>query len=241
MLLISLMGLLAEVIITSPNKKTLGICFWIFQFCITLLISYYYCYRGFVGKTVVDSAGKESLIPVTGAKVLQKAFSRQTWRLRNVYFNRIIYPLGSISLDIGLGYFWFMSEWKISAYLLNLLICYMSWTLVHYILMKFIHGEFSITSWTWPIFYFGLSGGFAHFAMGYFTHIATKWEVSPAESRGFNQECVNMFGMEAYPYDNHDVWHFLSATAIFFLFNVGFYLFFYWFLLQKYRNQFCEI
>jgi len=56
--------------------------------------------------------------------------------------------------------------------------------------------------------------------MKYYVDVAARWELTPAESRAVNQECMNMFGIGGYPYDSHDAWHFLSATAIFFAFNV---------------------
>ncbi len=40
--------------------------------------------------------------------------------------------------------------------------------------------------------------------------------MTPAESRQLNQECILLDF-----YDNHDVWHFLSATAMFFSFLVS--------------------
>ncbi|XP_064393018.1 SID1 transmembrane family member 1-like [Halichondria panicea] len=50
-------------------------------------------------------------------------------------------------------------------------------------------------------------------AFWFFFHHVSDWGLSPAESREYNKECI-LLGF----YDNHDVWHFLSATAMFFSF-----------------------
>ncbi|XP_025103209.1 SID1 transmembrane family member 2-like isoform X2 [Pomacea canaliculata] len=51
-------------------------------------------------------------------------------------------------------------------------------------------------------------------AISYFVSILSSWELSPEESRTKNMPCVLDF------YDYHDIWHFLSAGAIFFSFMV---------------------
>ncbi|NP_001099012.1 Sid-1-related A precursor [Tribolium castaneum] len=47
----------------------------------------------------------------------------------------------------------------------------------------------------------------------YFLDNATLWTVTPAESRQWNQECIVMSF-----YDKHDVWHLLSAPALYLTF-----------------------
>lgn len=49
----------------------------------------------------------------------------------------------------------------------------------------------------------------------FFTHGTISWALTPAQSRTHNMECslLNF-------YDNHDIWHFLSALAMFFSFMV---------------------
>lgn len=42
------------------------------------------------------------------------------------------------------------------------------------------------------------------------------FQVTPAESRELNKDCI-VLGF----YDNHDIWHFLSACAMFFTFIVS--------------------
>ena len=52
-------------------------------------------------------------------------------------------------------------------------------------------------------------------AMYFFLNKSTTWVLSPAQSKHYNQECklLNF-------YDNHDIWHFLSAISLFFSFMI---------------------
>ena len=52
-------------------------------------------------------------------------------------------------------------------------------------------------------------------AMYFFINKSTTWQLSPAQSRSYNKECA-MFHF----YDNHDIWHFLSATSLFLSFMI---------------------
>lgn len=47
----------------------------------------------------------------------------------------------------------------------------------------------------------------------FFLDNATLWTVTPAESRQWNQQCILLDF-----YDKHDVWHLLSAPALYFSF-----------------------
>ncbi|XP_071957850.1 SID1 transmembrane family member 1-like isoform X2 [Antedon mediterranea] len=51
------------------------------------------------------------------------------------------------------------------------------------------------------------------FALYFFSLGLTQWQKTPAQSREGNEECILM-GF----YDGHDIWHFLSAAAMFFSF-----------------------
>lgn len=53
-------------------------------------------------------------------------------------------------------------------------------------------------------------------AVYFYTQHTTTWELTPAHSRQYNQECVLL-----HFYDTHDIWHFLSAGAMFFGFMVS--------------------
>jgi len=45
----------------------------------------------------------------------------------------------------------------------------------------------------------------------------TEWRATAAESRTLNQPCSKFW---SHFYDDHDVWHFFSAVALFFFFMV---------------------
>ncbi|XP_070548991.1 SID1 transmembrane family member 1-like [Ptychodera flava] len=50
-------------------------------------------------------------------------------------------------------------------------------------------------------------------ALYFFVQGLAQWEKTPAESREGNRDCL-LFDF----YDDHDVWHFLSACGLFFTF-----------------------
>ncbi|CAH0555525.1 unnamed protein product [Brassicogethes aeneus] len=79
-----------------------------------------------------------------------------------------------------------------------------------YTAMKIIHKERICLEAT---IYGVLAIAFWCSASIYFFDAATLWTVTPAESRVKNQECI-----VADFYDRHDVWHLLSAPALFFTF-----------------------
>jgi len=57
--------------------------------------------------------------------------------------------------------------------------------------------------------------------MTYFTETVTAWQKSASASRAGNQECLNAWFPFQPFYDSHDVWHFLSAIALFLAFTVS--------------------
>lgn len=96
-----------------------------------------------------------------------------------------------------------------------LLAVFMSNTLLYtlfYIVMKLVHRErlqlhaiafilFATATWA--------------AAMYFFVHKSISWALTPAQSRHYNQPC-RLFHF----YDPHDIWHFLSAAAMFFSFMI---------------------
>ena len=94
-----------------------------------------------------------------------------------------------------------------AGFLLKVLISNLLLYTSYYILMKLRYGE-RITRQ--PLFYFCVSLMAWVGALAFYVTASTNWVVPPAESRHMNTECkLFMF------YDNHDIWHFLSATSLF--------------------------
>ncbi|XP_052738786.1 SID1 transmembrane family member 1 [Bicyclus anynana] len=81
-----------------------------------------------------------------------------------------------------------------------------------YIVMKLLHRE-SIRWYSWI---FIATTYTIWFGSSYFyLDLSTNWALTPAQSRQSNRMCSLL-----QLYDSHDVWHFLSATAMFFSFNM---------------------
>lgn len=53
-------------------------------------------------------------------------------------------------------------------------------------------------------------------ALYFFIHKTISWDRTPAQSRLYNRPCFPLLNF----FDSHDVWHFLSALAMFFSFMV---------------------
>ncbi|CAK1592834.1 unnamed protein product [Parnassius mnemosyne] len=81
-----------------------------------------------------------------------------------------------------------------------------------YIAMKLLHRE-SIRWYSWV--YIALTYSVWFGSSYFYLDLSTNWALTPAQSRQSNRECSLL-----QLYDSHDVWHFLSATAMFFSFNM---------------------
>ncbi|KAG6454658.1 hypothetical protein O3G_MSEX008809 [Manduca sexta] len=81
-----------------------------------------------------------------------------------------------------------------------------------YIVMKLLHRE-SIRwySWVYIVLTYGVWFGSSYFYLDQ----STNWALTPAQSRQNNRVCSLL-----QLYDSHDIWHFLSSTAMFFSFNM---------------------
>lgn len=66
-----------------------------------------------------------------------------------------------------------------------------------------------------PLIYIILSFITWSAALYFFINKTISWALTPAQSRQYNKPCI-LFNF----FDNHDVWHFLSALAMFFSFMV---------------------
>jgi len=97
------------------------------------------------------------------------------------------------------------SNYLLAIYMLNLFIYF-----GYYLIMKKVHGE-SIGFVTWLYMFLALICSLP--ATYLFTQKEKNSEVSPAESRMMNVECMFLDF-----YDAHDIWHFLGGSGLFFVF-----------------------
>ncbi|XP_046975841.1 SID1 transmembrane family member 1-like [Vanessa cardui] len=81
-----------------------------------------------------------------------------------------------------------------------------------YIAMKLLHREtIAWYSWAFIALTYAVWAGSSYL----YLDLSTDWALSPAQSRRRNRVCSLL-----QLYDSHDAWHFLSATAMFFSFNM---------------------
>lgn len=97
-----------------------------------------------------------------------------------------------------------------ATFLLGLLMCNTIMYAVVYIIMKYVNHEKLCAQ---PILYAVLGMIFWACAAYFFNSNTSLWSVSAAESKEYNKHCIVLSF-----YDNHDVWHLLSAVALFFSF-----------------------
>lgn len=84
--------------------------------------------------------------------------------------------------------------------------------LIYFVIFQICHKERILLQ---PAIYIILSIAFWGSALYFFINKPISWELTPAQSRNYNKPCIllNFF-------DSHDIWHFLSALAMFFSFMV---------------------
>ncbi|KYO22459.1 SID1 transmembrane family member 1 isoform X2 [Alligator mississippiensis] len=99
-----------------------------------------------------------------------------------------------------------------ASYLLGIFICNLLLYLAFYIIMKLRSSEKLLPI---PLFCIVATAIVWGAALYFFFQNLSSWEETPAESREKNRPCA-LLGF----FDDHDIWHFLSAAALFFSFLV---------------------
>ncbi|KAA3681423.1 uncharacterized protein DEA37_0009901, partial [Paragonimus westermani] len=131
--------------------------------------------------------------------------------LRPIYVQRMILLLIANLVNFALaGYGVSMRPRDFSSFLLSVFMINVLMYTLFYIIMKLRHRERILLL---PVLY--LMAGLACWmiSMYFFIRRNTTWEVTPAQSRALNRPCMLLNF-----YDAHDIWHFLSATSMFFSF-----------------------
>ncbi|NXH11494.1 SIDT1 protein, partial [Bucco capensis] len=99
-----------------------------------------------------------------------------------------------------------------ASYILGIFICNLLLYLAFYIIMKLRSSEKLLPI---PLFCIVATAVVWGASLYFFFQTLSSWEETPAESREKNRPCI-LLGF----FDDHDVWHFLSAAALFFSFLV---------------------
>ncbi|XP_032486267.1 SID1 transmembrane family member 1 isoform X5 [Phocoena sinus] len=99
-----------------------------------------------------------------------------------------------------------------ASYMLGIFICNLLLYLAFYVIMKLRSSEKILLI---PLFCIVATAAVWAAALYFFFQNLSSWEGTPAESREKNRECILLDF-----FDDHDIWHFLSATALFFSFLV---------------------
>lgn len=113
----------------------------------------------------------------------------------------------------GLGYVLFYKIHDIASHLVFVLLINLLLYSLIYLFLKLRHGE-KILWPTWMYVWLSIPFWFVGLYLFIFERV-DGWHLSQAESRNLNDECV-LWEF----YDWHDIWHFLSAFGIFFMFMV---------------------
>lgn len=100
----------------------------------------------------------------------------------------------------------------IASHLLSILLCNTLLYIVFYLAMKLLHGE-RPRWYAWA--YLAAAAATWGPALYFFTSGSTSWADTPAQSRHRNHECLVLQF-----YDSHDLWHMLSAVALYCTFNL---------------------
>ncbi|XP_046446451.1 SID1 transmembrane family member 1-like [Daphnia pulex] len=128
---------------------------------------------------------------------------------RPMYVDRMILLVIGMLTNIGWAMYGLVYRPPdFASYMLGILVTNLFLYFTFYIFMKVWHGEKILCH---AIFHMVCAFLFGIPAMYFFINNAATWSKTAAESRIFNRECqVLSF------YDNHDIWHFLSAGSLFF-------------------------
>ncbi|XP_077986005.1 SID1 transmembrane family member 1-like [Glandiceps talaboti] len=130
---------------------------------------------------------------------------------RPIYMDRMILLITGNVINWSLAIFGVISQPKdFASFMLAILIINSMLYLAFYIIMKLRSKERIVLR---AFVFICLTVGFWGAALYFFMQGLSQWDKTPAVSREGNRDCILLDF-----YDHHDVWHFLSACAMFFSF-----------------------
>ncbi|XP_062984980.1 SID1 transmembrane family member 1 isoform X1 [Elgaria multicarinata webbii] len=132
---------------------------------------------------------------------------------RPMYVDRMILLVAGNLVNWSFAIFGLVYRPKdFASYMLGIFICNLLLYLAFYVIMKLRNAERLLPV---PLFCIVATAVVWAAALYFFFQNLSSWEETPAESREKNRPCI-LLGF----FDDHDVWHFLSAAALFFSFLV---------------------
>ncbi|XP_016055630.1 PREDICTED: SID1 transmembrane family member 1 [Miniopterus natalensis] len=165
----------------------------------------------YMGRFKIDVSDTDLGIFRRAAMVLYTDFIRQC--SRPLYMDRMVL------LIVGNLVNWFFALFGLiyrprdfASYMLGIFIGNLLLYLAFYIIMKLRSAERVLPI---PLFCIVATAVMWVASLYFFFQNLSSWEETPAKSREKNRECVLLDF-----FDEHDIWHFLSATALFFSFLV---------------------
>ncbi|KAJ0175376.1 hypothetical protein K1T71_008535 [Dendrolimus kikuchii] len=139
--------------------------------------------------------------------------ARELAARRPLYTPRLVMLLIANAVNWAFAlYGLFTQTGDIASHLLSVLLCNTLLYIVFYLTMKLLHGE--RPRWYAWCYLAAAAAAWAP-ALYFFTSGSTSWAATAAQSRHLNHECLLL-----HFYDAHDLWHVLSAVALYFTFNV---------------------
>ncbi|XP_014484274.1 PREDICTED: SID1 transmembrane family member 1-like isoform X2 [Dinoponera quadriceps] len=187
-----------------------SVCFWVIftilhlLICFVLTVQIYYMGRCKFNKGVFNRM----------IQTFKQDARCGIWHLlRPLYPSRFVMLVLANMCNVGLAVLGNMyQEDNFAMFLLIILMSNLILYTLFYIVMKLCHRERILLT---PAIYIVLSMLFWGAALYFFVNKSMAWALTPAQSRIHNKPCelLNFF-------DSHDIWHFLSALAMFFSFMV---------------------
>ncbi|XP_054569943.1 SID1 transmembrane family member 1 isoform X5 [Eptesicus fuscus] len=165
----------------------------------------------YMGRFKIDVSDTDLGIFRRAAMVLYTDFIHQC--SRPLYMDRMVLLVVGNLINWSFALFGLIYRPRdFASYMLGIFIGNLLLYLAFYIIMKLRSSEKVLPI---PLFCIVATAVVWAAALYFFFQNLSSWEGTPAESREKNRECVLLDF-----FDEHDIWHFLSATALFFSFLV---------------------
>lgn len=145
--------------------------------------------------------------------VVKNDLMSPTHCLRPMYKDRMILLVVANAVNCSLSLYGVLKKPQdFASFLLTIFMVNLMLYVSFYIIMKIRHGEKILPL---PMLYITLSIATWSSSLYFFMQKSKNWEVTPAQSREYNKPCL-IWNF----YDDHDIWHFLSAASMFLSFMI---------------------